>query len=112
MSTTLAEVVQDLMAQGELSLDSDREIQGQVTQMSFTLALTLHQLETALQEFILSLKQTQRSDESAGEENGDKFGSRIAMQDKRQNQFVHNDDIIVFKKAKTGRSASKRFDKS
>ena len=43
---------------------------------------------------------------------GDKFGSRIAMQDKRQNQFVHNDDIIVFKKAKTGRSASKRFDKS
>lgn len=86
MSTTLAEIIQDLMAQGELSLDSDREIQGQVTQMRFTLALTLHQLETALQEFIWSSKPTQISDESAGEENSDKFGSRIATLQKQLHQ--------------------------
>ena len=49
-NTAVGEVIQDLMSQSTLSLNGDKDIQGQVTQMRFTLALTLHQLETALQE--------------------------------------------------------------
>ena len=49
-NTTVGEVIEDLMSQSTLSLNGDKDIQGQVTQMRFTLALTLHQLETALQE--------------------------------------------------------------
>ncbi len=43
------EVLQDLQNQESLNLDKEKELSGQVTQMRFTLALILHQLEAALE---------------------------------------------------------------
>ena len=47
---TLHDIIQGLENQADLELDEEKDLQGQVTQMRFTLSLTLHQLENAIAE--------------------------------------------------------------
>ena len=49
------EGLQDLLMQEGVALDKDADLSSQVTQMRFTLALTLHQLETTLQDSFAAL---------------------------------------------------------
>ena len=60
---SMDEVLQDLQNQENLSLDKERELSGQVTQMRFTLALILHQLETALQSTLTAATSTAKEEE-------------------------------------------------
>lgn len=46
------ETLQDLMSQTNLKFDGNKDFQGQVTQMRFTLSLTLHQLETIICDYL------------------------------------------------------------
>lgn len=48
------EIFQDLRNETNLHLDRSKELQGQVTQMRFTVSLVLHQLEDVLHEYLSS----------------------------------------------------------
>ena len=79
-----ANIVEDLKSLEVHTLDRDQELSGEITQMRFSLALMLHQIEQTLQEsFAMVGAMEERGGGGGGEKEGSKLKDMMAQMTRR-----------------------------